>query len=176
MNSTNTAINKQIEEFLSLQDFWILCRTHVKWFALSLTCSLLIAIYYLSTTPDIYTREAAVMVKMETTRGTVVQSAGGNDFNNMALVQQQTNVSNVLRQYKSLLLLTHVACRLDTIKDKDEAKRAAQALQGALTVSLDDEQRGRRKCSAPSSKSITSSGLRKRDLSRTIRRDSLMTV
>ena len=140
MNSTNTAINKQIEEFLSLQDFWILCRTHVKWFALSLTCSLLIAIYYLSTTPDIYTREAAVMVKMETTRGTVVQSAGGNDFNNMALVQQQTNVSNVLRQYKSLLLLTHVACRLDTIKDKDEAKRAAQALQGALTVSLDDEQ------------------------------------
>ena len=130
----------QLENFMSIQDFWILCRSHYRWFVASVAVALMIAVYYLSTTADVYTREAAVMVKMETTRGTVTQSASGNDFNNMALVQQQTNVPNVLRQYKSLALLTDVVCRLDSLMDKDEAKRAAQSLQGALSVSLDDEQ------------------------------------
>ena len=129
-----------IEDFMSIQDFWIICRAHYRWFAASVAVALLIASYYLSTTSDVYTREAAVMVKLETSRGTVAQSASGNDFNNMALVQQQTNVPNVLRQYKSLALLTDVACRLDSITDMDKAKRAAQSLQGALSVSLDDEQ------------------------------------
>ena len=130
----------QLENFMSIQDFWILCRSHYRWFVASVAVALMIAVYYLSTTADVYTREAAVMVKMETTRGTVTQSASGNDFNNMALVQQQTNVPNVLRQYKSLALLTDVVCRLDSLKDEDEAKRAAQSLQRALSVSLDDEQ------------------------------------
>ena len=130
----------QIEDFMSIQDFWIICRAHYRWFAASVAVALLTASYYLSTTSDVYTREAAVMVKLETSRGTVAQSASGNDFNNMALVQQQTNVPNVLRQYKSLALLTDVACRLDSITDRDKAKRAAQSLQGALSVSLDDEQ------------------------------------
>ncbi len=129
-----------IEDFMSIQDFWIICRAHYRWFAASVAVALLIASYYLSTTSDVYTREAAVMVKLETTRGTVAQSASGNDFNNMALVQQQTNVPNVLRQYKSLALLTDVVCRLDSITDMDKAKRAAQSLQRALSVSLDDEQ------------------------------------
>ena len=130
----------QLENFMSIQDFWILCRSHYRWFVASVAVALMIAVYYLSTTADVYTREAAVMVKMETTRGTVTQSASGNDFNNMELVQQQTNVPNVLRQYKSLALLTDVVCRLDSLMDKDEAKRVAQSLQGALSVSLDDEQ------------------------------------
>ena len=133
-------VNKPIEEFLSLQDFWLLCRSHFRWFVMSVSLFLLAALYYLSTTADIYTREAAVMVKMETTRGNVAQSSKGNDFNNMALVQEQTIVPNVLRQYKSLSLLTDVVTRLDKIKDKDKAKKAAQSIQNALTVTLDDEQ------------------------------------
>ena len=132
-------VNKQIEEFLSLQDFWLLCRSHYKWFAVSVGAFLMIAVFYLSTTADIYTREAAVMVKMETTRGTVTPTTHGNDFNNMALVQQQTNVPNVLRQYTSLSLLTEVACHLGSITDTDRAQRVAQGIQGALTVSLDDD-------------------------------------
>ena len=138
MNS-NRSFNKQIEEFLSLQDFWILCRSHSSWFGLSLAMFLLVAIYYLYITPDVYTCEASVLVKEETTQGTVTQSSNGNNFNNMALIQQQTNVPNVLRQYKSLALLTDVAYRLDTIRTKSEAKRVAQALQGGLTTTLDDE-------------------------------------
>lgn len=138
MNS-NTSFNKHIEDFLSLQDFWILCRSHSSWFGLSLAMFLLVAIYYLSITPDVYTCEASVLVKEETTQGTVTQSSNGNNFNNMALIQQQTNVPNVLRQYKSLALLTDVAYRLDTIRTKSEAKRVAQALQGGLTTTLDDE-------------------------------------
>lgn len=138
MNS-NTSFNKQIEEFLSLQDFWILCRSHSSWFGLSLAMFLLVAIYYLSITPDVYTCEASVLVKEETTQGTVTQSSNGNNFNNMALIQQPTNVPNVLRQYQSLALLTDVAYRLDTIRTKSEAKRVALALQGGLTTTLDDE-------------------------------------
>ena len=138
MNS-NTSFNKQIEEFLSLQDFWILCRSHSSWFGLSLAMFLLVAIYYLSITPDVYTCEASVLVKEETTQGTVTQSSNGNNFNNMALIQQPTNMPNVLRKYTSLALLTDVAYRLDTIRTKSEAKRVAQALQGGLTTTLDDE-------------------------------------
>ena len=95
----NTPTNRQTEEFLTIQEFWQLCRSHLDWFLVSLTLTLSMAAYYLVSTPDMYTCEAAVLVKMETTGTMVAQKQNGSDFNNMALVQQPTSVPNVLRQF-----------------------------------------------------------------------------
>ena len=136
--SNQTPVIRQVEDFLSLQDFWYICRSQAKWFVVSVTLSVLAAAYYLSSTTDIYTRDAAVMVKDETTRGLVAQNAG-EDFSNMALVQQPTNVPNVLRQYTSLALLTDVAARLNPKAAGRDLLMEAKDIRSRLTVTMDDE-------------------------------------
>ena len=136
--SNQTPVIRQVEDFLSLQDFWYICRSQAKWFVISITLSVLAAAYYLSSTTDIYTSSAAVMVKEETTRGLVAQNAG-EDFSNMALVQQPTNVPNVLRQYTSLALLTDVAGRLNPKAGSRELIMEAKDIRSRLTVAMDGE-------------------------------------
>ncbi|MDY3063035.1 MAG: hypothetical protein SOW56_03280, partial [Bacteroidaceae bacterium] len=120
--------NKSAEEFLSIQDFWQICLGHISWFVISLIVTFSAAIYYLSSTPDMFTREAAVLVKQETTSPMVAQKSGGEDFNNMALVQQPTSVPNVQRQYTSLTLLTNVVRRLNLASDSVGIIKTAESI------------------------------------------------
>ena len=136
----NNPINRQTEEFLTIQEFWQLCRSHLDWFLVSLALTLSMAAYYLVSTPDMYTCEAAVLVKMETTGTMVAQKQNGSEFNNMALVQQPTNVPNVLRQYTSLAFLSDVANRLNPASDSGNALSKAGAIRSRLTVTQDNEQ------------------------------------
>ena len=136
----NTPINRQAEEFLTIQEFWQLCRAHIWWFVLSLAATLTLATYHLISTPDMYTCEAAVLVKMETTGTMVAQKSNGSDFNNMALVQQPTNVPNVVRHYTSLSLLSDVATHLQFASDTGEVLSMANAIRSRLTVSQESEQ------------------------------------
>lgn len=136
----NTPTNRQTEEFLTIQEFWQLCRSHLDWFLVSLTLTLSMAAYYLVSTPDMYTCEAAVLVKMETTGTMVAQKQNGSEFNNMALVQQPTSVPNVLRQYTSLAFLSDVANRLNPASDSGGALSKAGAIRSRLTVTQDNEQ------------------------------------
>ena len=106
--SNSQLVNRPVEEFLTLQEFWALCLSHLHWFVLSLVVMLFGASYYLVKTPNTYVRNASVMVREETTGTKVAQSASGSEFNNMAFIQQPTNVSNVVRQYTSLALLMKV--------------------------------------------------------------------
>lgn len=133
-------VNRSAEEFLTLQEFWALCLSHLHWFALSLIVALFGAVYYLKKTPNTYIRNASVLVREETTGTKVAQSASGSEFNNMALIQQPTNVSNVVRQYTSLALLSDVVRRLDPTVDESDLVRQAKNLRLGLSVSQDGEQ------------------------------------
>ena len=133
-------VNRSAEEFLTLQEFWALCLSHLHWFALSLIVALFGAVYYLKKTPNTYIRDASVMVREETTGTKVAQSASGSEFNNMALIQQPTNVSNVVRQYTSLALLSDVVRRLDPTVDSSKVVGHAKGIRGGLSVSQDDGQ------------------------------------
>ena len=133
-------VNRSAEEFLTLQEFWALCVSHLHWFAVSLVVALFGAVYYLKTTPNTYIRNASVLVREETTGTKVAQSASGSEFNNMALIQQPTNVSNVVRQYTSLALLSDVVRRLDPTIDSSKVMLEAKNIRSGLSVSQDGEQ------------------------------------
>ncbi|MGM9759803.1 MAG: GumC family protein [Parabacteroides sp.] len=138
--SNTQFVKRPTEEFLTLQEFWVLCRSHLHWFAASLVASLCFAFYYLIKTPNTYVREAAVLVREETMGTKAAQSAGGAEFNNMSLIQQPTKVSNVVRQYISLTLLSDVVRRLDPTIDSSQVISQAKKIQFRLSVSQDGEQ------------------------------------
>ena len=59
------ANEKKAESFMTIADLWHLCIDRWRWFVASVFVCLVFAIYYLLTTPYLYTRQAAIMVREE---------------------------------------------------------------------------------------------------------------
>lgn len=139
MNKTSTR-NKPNEDFLTILDLWHLCLSHPRWFILSLTISVGLAFYYLARTPNLYTREATVLVKQETQGKSTGGNAGADVFNDIALIQQTANVSNVQRQLNSLTVLTDVVRRLHLSTSERDIVRIAGQIRSKLKVAREDDQ------------------------------------
>ena len=58
-------MNKTSESFLTIADLWHLCVAHWRWFVASVLLCLSLAIYYLLTTPYLYTHHASILVREE---------------------------------------------------------------------------------------------------------------
>ena len=138
MNSSQP-FNKHTDDFITIQDFLSLCLSHLSWFVLSFTVIMSMALYYLFSTPDLFTSQAAIMIKEETTGNMSVQKTEGREFNNMALVQNPVSISNIQRQFTSLFLLSDVVRRMNLYNDSSEITGIAQGIRGRLVVSCDDE-------------------------------------
>lgn len=130
---------KPAEDFLSVKDLWHLCKRNWNWFIISLIVCIAGAAFYLYRTPDLFTREAAILVKEETLGKTKSRNTSGEDFSEMALVQQQTNVSNVVRQLSSLRVLSEVARRMKMGQNERDFLHAAMGLQRRFKASIDNE-------------------------------------
>lgn len=135
----NVQNRKQSEDFLSVTDLWHLCLAHWNWFLVSLLVCVGYACYYLAVTPNIYTREAAILVKQESQK-TSRQATDNEVLSDVSVVQQQTNVPNVQRQLKSLEVLRVVATRLGMADNDVQALKVAQGLAGRLNVKAENEQ------------------------------------
>lgn len=134
----NLQNRKQAEDFLSVTDLWHLCLAHWNWFLASLLICVGYACYYLAVTPNIYSREAAILVKQESQK-TSRQATDSEVLSDVSVVQQQTNVPNVQRQLKSLDVLREVALRLDMADNNTKALKVAQELAGRLKIMVEDE-------------------------------------
>ena len=119
MNSSQP-FNKHTDDFITIQDFLSLCLNHLSWLVLSFTVIMSMALYYLFSTPDLFTSQAAIMIKVETTGNMSVQKTEGREFNNMALVQNPVSISNIQRQFTSLFLLSDVVRRMNLYNDSSE--------------------------------------------------------
>lgn len=136
----NTPIErKQADDFISITDLWHLCVAHWTWFILSLIVCVGLAGGYLLVSPNMYTREVAVLVKQETQGKNSNSKNGDNDFNDLGLVTQTTNVVNVQRQFSSLDVLIEVARRVMKPATKQEALVIAEGIQKNLKTSIDNE-------------------------------------
>ena len=129
------------EDFVTLTDLWRICMANRRWFVLSLCLCLGFAFYYLFTTPPLYTREAAVLVKQEQMGKSAVKTPTEEDFNNIGLVQQSTNVANVQRELTSLRVLTEVCRRLfpKECKNETDALRKAEGIRGRLKAKIEND-------------------------------------
>lgn len=138
MKKTNTK-HKSSEDFLSLADLWMVCRANWRWYVVSLMVFVLTAGYVLGTQPDIFTSEAAVLVRQEQQGKNAGRNATGGDFSDIGLVQQTTNVENVCRELSSLKVLSEVARRFHPGMTLKERIKKAESLRACLKTSMDNE-------------------------------------
>ena len=139
MNNDTPIERKQADDILSLVDFWHLCLGHWNWFVVSLIVFIGLTIGYLLMSPNLYTREMAVLVKQETNGKNTTNKNDNNDFNDLGLVTQTTNVVNVQRQLSSLNVLVVVAQRVMKPSNQQEALRMAESIKRNLKVTIDNE-------------------------------------
>ena len=128
---------KKAESFITIGDLWNLCRARWRWFALSVGVCLFLAVNYLLTTPYLYTREAAIMVREENLGKNTTES-NSNLFNDIGFVKQKDRMGNVVRHITSLDILMEVVQRLKLTENENEIIDKAKELQSRLSAEEED--------------------------------------
>lgn len=125
---------------MSLTDLWRVCLMHWTWFVASVILFLSVASYYLMVTPDMYTREASVLVKQEDQgKATSRKGSTNDDIQDLGMVMQVTNVANVQRELSSLDVLTEVVRRIKHINDPAKVMAGAKDIKSRLKCNMADD-------------------------------------
>lgn len=116
----NGVVHPAEEDSLRIQDLLGLCLGKWWWFVISLAVTLSVAVLYLMMTPSVYTRSAAVLIKSDQKGGSTV--TGAEEFADLGLFKNSSNVYNELQTMKSPALMEEVVTRLGlnetfTVKD-----------------------------------------------------------
>lgn len=111
MTEKKRTVGKPADDFIRIQDLWGMFIPKWYWFLLSLSVSLAVATLYLLSTPPVYTRSAAILVKDDSKSGAATGSMG--DFADLGLFKSNTNINNELLTLASPTLMTEVIGRLD---------------------------------------------------------------
>ena len=109
MIEKKTAVGKPADDFIRIQDLWGMFVPRWHWFALSLFAALAVAAFYLLSTPNVYTRTAAILVKDDTKSGS---STTMSEFSDLGIFKSNTNINNELLTLKSPTLMTEVVRQL----------------------------------------------------------------
>ena len=110
MVEKKTPVGKPADDFIRIQDLWSMFVPKWYWFAISLFITLTIAVLYLLSTPPIYTRTAAILVKDNSKSSS--STSAMNDFSDLGIFKSNTNINNELLTLKSSTLMTEVVNRL----------------------------------------------------------------
>ncbi len=101
---------KPSDDFIRIQDLWGMFVPKWHWFAISLFITLAVAMLYLLSTPPIYTRTAAILVKDNSKNNS--STSAMSDFSDLGIFKSNTNINNELLTLKSPTLMTEVVRRL----------------------------------------------------------------
>lgn len=110
MVEKKTPVGKPADDFIRIQDLWSMFVPKWYWFAISLFITLTIAVLYLLSTPPIYTRTAAILVKDNSKSSS--STGAMSDFSDLDIFKSNTNINNELLTLKSPTLMTEVVNRL----------------------------------------------------------------
>ena len=110
MVEKKTPVGKPADDFIRIQDLWSMFVPKWYWFAISLFITLTIAVLYLLSTPPIYTRTAAILVKDNSKSSS--STSAMNDFSDLGIFKSNTNINNELLTLKSPTPMTEVVNRL----------------------------------------------------------------
>ena len=107
-------MQQQIDESVSavgLHDILISCLSHWRWYAVTVAVALLVAVLYIKTTQPVYKREASIMI-LERNQNTTAMTELLDDFANIGIFADNTNVNNVIAAIKSPDVMSEVVSRL----------------------------------------------------------------
>lgn len=103
-------VGKPADDFIRIQDLWGMFVPRWHWFVLSLFVALAVVSLYLLSTPNIYTRTAAILVKDDSKSGSSTNAM--SEFSDLGIFRSNTNINNELLTLKSPTLMTEVVQRL----------------------------------------------------------------
>lgn len=129
-------MNNNPDRQITITELWHLCTARWRWFAASVLLCLLVAVQYLITTPYLYTRNAAIMLREESF-GNNVTDKNAKEFNQLGFVNQKSNISDEVRHITSLDILLEVANRLEPTLTDDEKFKRASDIQSRFTASTE---------------------------------------
>lgn len=110
MIQNRTSAGKPADDFIRIQDLWGMFIPKWYWFAFSLFVALAAASLYLLSTPNVYTRTAAILIKDDSKNNS--SASAMNEFADMGIFKSNTNINNELLTLKSPTLMTEVVKRL----------------------------------------------------------------
>lgn len=140
MTEKKTTLGKPADDFIRIQDLWSMFVPRWHWFAVSLFVSLSVAALYLLSTPPIYTRTAAILVK-DDSKGSAT-TVGKSDFSDLGMFKSNTNINNELLTLASPTLMIEVVSRLDlneTFTVRQGLKRVELYKSAPVAVTLCDK-------------------------------------
>ncbi len=94
------------QDFIRIQDLFYLCLGKWHWFVISLVVCLGVAVWYLLTTPPVYTRSASILIKDDSKGKTA--STDMETFADFGLFTSNTNVNNEMGTLQSPDLMREV--------------------------------------------------------------------
>ncbi len=98
-------LQENIEEGIKIQDLLQICLSKWKWFVLSVICTMVIAYFYIKTTPPTYVRTASVLIKEDGQSSSDILSEYG-------IFQNNANVNNEIITFQALPQMEGVVRRL----------------------------------------------------------------
>lgn len=138
INNTNKAASNN-EEFINIADLLRMCLSKWYWFVVSVVVTVTIGYVYVKRTPPTYVRTASVLVK-DDAKGAL--SAEASAFQEIGLMQTNTNVNNEIISMTSSDVMTEVVKRLALdVSYKTDGRFYDPVLYGRslpVTVSFDD--------------------------------------
>lgn len=140
MIEKKTTGGKPAEDFIRIQDLWGMFVPKWHWFAISLFITLSVAALYLLSTPNIYTRTAAILVKDNSKSGNSIGSSS-SEFTDLGIFKSNTNINNELLTLSSPTLMTEVVKRLclnESYIIRDGMKQKELYKDTPVTVTFDD--------------------------------------
>lgn len=140
MVEKKTPAGKPADDFIRIQDLWSMFVPKWYWFAISLFITLTIAVLYLLSTPPIYTRTAAILVKDNSKSSS--STSAMSDFSDLGIFKSNTNINNELLTLKSPTLMTEVVNRLglnETFTVRRELKKVDLYKAAPFTVTFCDQ-------------------------------------
>ena len=105
----NITVLRPEEDSIRIQDILQLCLAKWYWFATSLAVALGIAIFYILSTPPVYTRSASLLIKEEGGNGSMGDASALGNFD---IFKTNTNVNNEIQSLQSPSVMADVVKRL----------------------------------------------------------------
>lgn len=121
---------------LTIDDLFQLCLHRWYWFVISVAVMLALAFFHLARTPKRYTSVAALLVNEESLGKS---TSHAEDFSDLGLVTQVSNVPNVVRHISSLDVLMEVARRQHPEADEKMLLSLAEDYKSSLYVERESE-------------------------------------
>lgn len=109
-NQTMQSVDATADD-ISIRDIAISCLARWRWYVVTVAAALAVAVLYIGRTQPVYKREASIMV-LERNQDATAVSKLLDDFVNIGIFADNTNVNNVIAAIKSPDVMAEVVARL----------------------------------------------------------------